>query len=241
MLSAKQYNSDGTLHTTFGEETSVWGDIIHVNGMPWPFLNVEPRKYRFRFLNSAVSRSFALYFVRTTATNTKLPFKVIASDAGLLEGPVQTTSIYVANAERYEIVFDFTSFAGQTIEMRNIAEVNGIGVEEEYENTDKVMRFTVSSTPVTDSSTVPAVLREVPFPTATTNEISHHFRFHRTNSEWRINGVGFEDVENRVLANVPRGTVEIWELENSSGGWTHPIHGESYLNIGYHSSGILQT
>lgn len=231
MLSAKQYNSDGTLHTTFGEDKSVWGDILHVNGMPWPFLNVEPRKYRFRFLNSAVSRSFALYFARTTAVNTKLPFKVIASDAGLLERPVQVSDIYVANAERYEIVFDFTSFAGQKIELRNLPEVNGIGVEEEYEDTDKVMRFVVSSTPVVDTSTVPTTLRAVPFPTATTNEVNHHFRFHRSNSEWQINGVGFEDAENRVLANVPRGTVEIWELENSSGGWTHPIHGKSHSHV----------
>lgn len=228
VLSAKQYNSDGTLHTTVGEDTSLWGDVIHVNGMPWPFLNVEPRKYRFRFLDASVSRSYALYFARTTATNTKLPFQVIASDTGLLEAPVQVTSIYVAVAERYEIVFDFTSFAGQTIELRNLAEVNGIGVEDEYENTDKVMRFVVSATPVVDSSTVPTPLRDVPFPTATSNEIDHHFRFHRTEGEWRINGVGFEDAEHRVLANVPRGTVEIWELENSSGGWTHPIHGKSY-------------
>lgn len=49
-------------------------------------------------------------------------------------------------------------------------------------------------------------------------------RCFRTNSEWRINDVGFADVANRVLAKVPRGKVEIWELENGSGGWTHPIH-----------------
>ena len=70
---------------------------------------------------------------------------------------------------------------------------------------------------------MPANLRTVPFPPASTG-IDHHFRFHRTNGEWRINDVGFMDVENRVLANVPRGTVEIWELENKSGGWTHPVH-----------------
>jgi len=70
---------------------------------------------------------------------------------------------------------------------------------------------------------VPNNLRTVPFPPASTG-IDHHFRFHRTNGEWRINGVGFSDVANRVLAKVPRGKVEIWELENSSGGWTHPIH-----------------
>lgn len=127
-------------------------------------------------------------------------------------------------AERYEIVFDFSSYAGKTIDLRNLERVGGIGTDDDYENTDKVMRFVVSSNlSEPDTSTVPDVLREVPFPPPS-DSIDHHFRFHRTNGEWRINGVGFADVENRVLANVPRGTVEIWELENSSGGWTHPIH-----------------
>lgn len=86
------------------------------------------------------------------------------------------------------------------------------------------MRFVVSPTPVPDPSVVPAKLRDISFAQPATNVINHHFRFHRTNGEWRINGVGFSDAANRVLANVPRGAVEIWELENSSGGWTHPIH-----------------
>ncbi|KKY29688.1 putative bilirubin oxidase [Diaporthe ampelina] len=88
------------------------------------------------------------------------------------------------------------------------------------------MRFVVSSTPVEDTSTVPDLLRSsIPFPVSDTpNTINHHFRFHRSNGEWQINNVVFADVENRVLAKVPRGTTEIWELENSSDGWSHPIH-----------------
>jgi bilirubin oxidase len=93
ILSSKQYNRDGTLFSTVGEEDSLWGDVIHVNGQPWPFLNVEPRKYRLRFLNAAVSRSFAIYFAKTEALNVKLPFQVIASDAGLLTKPVQVSDI----------------------------------------------------------------------------------------------------------------------------------------------------
>lgn len=87
------------------------------------------------------------------------------------------------------------------------------------------MRFIVSSTAVTDPSVVPATLRSVPFPTSNTPDvIDHHFRFHRSNSQWMINNEVFADAANRVLADVPRGTVEIWELENSSDGWTHPVH-----------------
>jgi bilirubin oxidase len=184
---------------------------------------VEPRKYRFRFLNAAISRNFALYFVRSTNIDAKLPFQVIASDSGLLDHPVQVSDLMISSAERYEVVFDFSVYAGQAIELRNLPKANGIGVDEDYLNTNKVMRFTVSNDMVVDTSVVPQSLRQVPFPQPSTG-IDHHFRFHRTNSEWRINGIGFADVENRVLAKVPRGTVEIWELENSSGGWTHPIH-----------------
>ncbi|KAF2645789.1 phenol oxidase A [Massarina eburnea CBS 473.64] len=223
ILTCKFYNKDGTLKTSQGEETSLWGDVIHVNGQPWPFFNVEPRKYRFRILDSAISRNFDLFFVKSTATSTRLPFQVIASDSGLLERPVQVTDLKNAVAERYEIVFDFSQYAGQSIELRNDQDAGGIGVDDKFDNTDKVMKFVVSGTQVTDTSKVPTALRTVPFPPASSG-IDHHFRFHRTNSEWRINGVGFEDAANRVLASVPRGKVEIWELENSSGGWTHPIH-----------------
>ncbi|RSL86628.1 Bilirubin oxidase [Fusarium floridanum] len=224
ILSSKQYNEDGTVFSTAGEKDSLWGDVIEVNGQPWPSLKVEPRKYRFRFLNAAISRSFALYFVNSNALNSRLGFQVIASDTGLLSKPIQVSDIYVSMAERYEIVFDFSKYAGQTLELRNLEKVGGIGTDDDYENTDKVMRFVVSSDTVEDNSTVPEKLRDIPFARPETNEINHHFRFHRTNGEWRINGVGFTDAANRVLAKVPRGTVEIWELENSSGGWTHPIH-----------------
>lgn len=63
------------------------------NGVPWPYFDVEPRKYRFRLLDAAVSRSFSLYFVDTSDENTRIPFQVIASDSGLLEEPVTTSKL----------------------------------------------------------------------------------------------------------------------------------------------------
>ncbi|KAI1311397.1 Cupredoxin [Xylaria venustula] len=223
ILSSKFYNQNGTLQSQLQEMTSTWGDVIHVNGEPWPFLDVQPRKYRFRFLDTGISRNFALHFTRSTDTTVKIPFQVIASDTGLLEIPVTVDTLLIAMAERYEVVFDFTQFAGQSVDLRNLPGVGGFGVDQDFENTDKVMRFNVAADPVDDPSTVPANLREVPFP-PDTEGVDQHFLFHRQHGQWLINGVGFEDVANRVLANVPRGTVEIWELENKSGGWTHPIH-----------------
>ncbi|KAJ3579290.1 hypothetical protein NPX13_g1273 [Xylaria arbuscula] len=200
ILSSKFYNQNGTLQSQLEEDTSTWGDVIHVNGQPWPFLDVQPRKYRFRLLDTGISRNYALYFARSTNTNGQLPFQVIASDSGLLDIPVTVNQLFIAVAERYEVVFDFAPFAGQQIELRNLEDVGGFGVDDDFENTDKVMRFNRQRASTSTSSSTGK--------TASGSSTVLALRTLRTGS-W---------------PNVPRGTVEIWELENRSGGWTHPIH-----------------
>lgn len=125
-------------------------------------------------------------------------------------------------AERWEIIIDFTAFKGQTIDMMNMRDV---GADEDYAATDKVMRFTIGSTitDLTNNGATPANLRTLPFPPSKTT-IDRTFKFERSNGEWQINGVTFSDIKNRILAKPQRGVLEVWELENSSGGWSHPIH-----------------
>ncbi|KAL9944218.1 hypothetical protein D7B24_009520 [Verticillium nonalfalfae] len=220
ILSAKQYNSDGSLFSPAGVDDSLYGDVIHVNGQPWPYFKVEPRKYRLRFLNAAISRTFFLYFESSKKPGTKLDFKVIASDTGLLTSPQNAKDLYISMAERYEVVFDFTNFKGQNVTLRNTKD---FAPDKDFLHTDKVMRFVVAGNGPADSSSVPTALRKVDFPPHKQG-VDHHFLFHRQGSDWRINGVTFADVKNRVLARPKRGLVEVWELENSSGGWSHPIH-----------------
>ncbi|CCF32115.1 bilirubin oxidase [Colletotrichum higginsianum] len=219
ILSAKQYNKDGTLYSPANEETSLYGDVIHVNGQPWPYLKVEPRKYRFRLLDAAISRTFLLYL--EDLNQNKIKFDVISSDAGLLTGPQNVQELYISMAERYEIVVDFSNYKGQNVTLRN---TRGFAPDKDYLHTDKVMRFVVGGDSVSDKSDVPSALRAVPFPKHKTG-VDQHFLFHRQGSDWRINGVIFADANNRVLAKPKRGTIEVWELENSSGGgWSHPVH-----------------
>ncbi|KAB5522929.1 bilirubin oxidase [Coniochaeta sp. 2T2.1] len=221
VLSAKQYNSDGSLYSPANEDDSLFGDIIHVNGQPWPYLAVEPRKYRLRFLNAAISRTFFLYFESSKKAGEKQEFNVIASDAGLLTSPQKVKDLYISMAERYEVVVDFSKFKGENVTLRN---TKAFAPDKDFLHTDKVMRFVVGDKSVDDPSQLPSTLRNVPFPTHKTG-VDQHFLFHRSGSEWRINGITFADVKNRVLAKPKRGTVEVWELENSSGGgWSHPIH-----------------
>jgi bilirubin oxidase len=218
-LNSKQYNSDGTLFSPASETVSLWGDVIHVNGQPWPFHKVEPRKYRLRFLDTAISRAFKLTFEDDAGK--KIPFHVIASDAGLMTKPVPSDNLEISMAERWEVVIDFKGYEGKNITLKNARDVQA---DEDYNSTDKVMRFVVGKevTSTVDNA-LPDSLRNVPFP-PTKSGVDRSFRFERTGGEWKVNGVTFSDINNRILAKPPRGAVEIWELENSSGGWSHPVH-----------------
>jgi bilirubin oxidase len=221
-LAAKQYKSNGDLFSPASELVSLFGDVIHVNGQPWPYLKVEPRKYRFRMLDTSISRAFQLYFEQDTKTGKKIDFKVIASDAGLLSQAVTVNQLEIAMAERYELVFDFSPYAGQNLTMRNNRDVQA---DEDYNSTDKVMKFIVGRTvtDTTNNGAVPAVFAPLDLPAPSTH-VDHSFKFERKDGEWKINGVAFSDVKNRILAKPSRGATELWELENSSGGWSHPVH-----------------
>ena len=82
------FGADGQLVYDDNSESSVMGDVILINGKPWPTMQVEPRKYRFRILNASVSRSYR--FALTQADNVykaDLPMTVIATDGGLMPKP----------------------------------------------------------------------------------------------------------------------------------------------------------
>jgi bilirubin oxidase len=218
-LSSKQYNADGTLFSPAGETDSLWGDVIHVNGQPWPFHKVEPRKYRLRFLDASISRAFKLTFEES---NKKIPFQVIGADTGLLTRPVTSDNLEISMAERWEIVVDFSAYAGKNVTVKNGRDVQH---DEDYNSTDKVMQFVVG-TQVTNqqgNGNVPGFLRNVEFPSRKSG-IDRSFKFEKSGGQWTVNGVTFADVQNRILAKPQRGQVEIWELENGAGGWSHPIH-----------------
>lgn len=218
-MSSKQYNRDGTLFDPKDETDSLFGDVIHVNGQPWPFHKVEPRKYRLRFLNAAISRAFKLTF---EVNGKAVDFNVIGADTGLLTKPVQSSNLEISMAERWEVVFDFAQFSGKNVTLKNGRDVQH---DEDYAATDKVMQFIVGKDvkDITNNGNLPSVLRNVPFPPMKSG-VDRSFKFGKSGGAWTINGVTFADVKNRILAKPQRGAIEVWELENSSGGWSHPVH-----------------
>ena len=228
------FAKDGKLAYMDRDHSGLWGDVILVNGVPWPFHEVERRFYRFRVLLATLSRSMNLKFVnvRTGAT---LPTYVVATDGGLTV-PQQITSWRHAGAERYEIMVDFKDCrVGDTVELRNSSNKNNV----DYLHTGKVMQFRVTSDP-TESRwnsvrTPPAEeLHPVMGKTRAASRRTRNIDLEHDDqtNEFMINGMTWADVQAgnwNVFADdsgsPPRpGDCEVWRIENKSGGWYHPLH-----------------
>ena len=107
IVSDLMFNADGSLLFDSSDEKGLYGDVISVNGVPWPVMQVARRKYRFRILNASVSRSYAWYL------DNGAPMWVVATDAGLVPVPQRVTSFRHGVSERYEVVIDFREVSPQ--------------------------------------------------------------------------------------------------------------------------------
>ncbi|MBD1836086.1 multicopper oxidase domain-containing protein [Cyanobacteria bacterium FACHB-472] len=212
IIQDKQFGSDGRLIFDDQGEDSQMGDIIVVNGVPWPRMEVANRKYRFRILNGSISRSYKL------ALSTGDDLIVIGTDAGLMSAPARVKNMRLGNAERYEVIIDFSKYpVGTKVVLQNL----GLPNNDDYDGTEQIMRFDVVRRE-TDDSSIPSTLRYVQPISASSAVRTREFRYERTNGLWVINGKTWD--RNRDDANPQIGDVEIWRLYNNSGGWFHPIH-----------------
>jgi len=99
-----------------------FGDLPVVNGSIYPYLDVEPRPYRFRILNGANSRFFNLYFnlaKRATDIPSLVPFTQIGSDGGFLPKPATLNKVLLGPAERADVILDFSGLDGKTVTLSN--------------------------------------------------------------------------------------------------------------------------
>lgn len=126
-----------------------FGDVICVNGKSWPYLEVEPRRYRFRVLDGSNARMYALQ-ISDEDGNTSHPtvpiIWQIGSDGGLFDKPVAINSfvpftwdptdttqtpfgspvfdsprLFITPSERMDIIIDFSGFKGKTFTLVNDA------------------------------------------------------------------------------------------------------------------------
>ena len=205
----------------------MFGDFILVNGKAWPYLDVQPRKYRLRLLNGSDSR---FYDLRIPGVQ----FFQIGSDGGLLEAPLKRNNILIGPGERIDVIVDFSApeLWGQRLIMKNNARSPyPFGDTPNPHTSGIIMAFNVV-TPLNnpDTSVIPSTLRNTPTVVAArpTNkrelvlfeEMDEYGRLLPSLGTADKGALSFMD---ELTENPALGATEVWEIYNTTPD-AHPIH-----------------
>jgi len=193
----------------------VLGDVILVNGAPWPVMEVSNTKYRFRLLNASNARRYELALDPEPLEGA--PFVQVGSDGGLLGAPIGHRTVPIAQAERFDVVIDFSEYeVGMEVTLKNRL---GDG------RTSDVMRFRVNRRE-REESAVPDRLSDMgEFETLDESAATLTRRFRFTQSAgggatmWTVNGEAFDP--GRVHVGPELGSTEVWEFVTDA---HHPVH-----------------
>ena len=156
-------------------------------------------------------------------------FTYIANDGNLLPAPLlNQNKVNLGVAERADIIVDFSKYALGTVLyfVNRLTQDDTRGPKDVKAPGTRVLKIVVDrDPPEPDVSRVPNVLRPLP-PLPNAEELAtlpvRRWVFARKGGMWTVN-------DRLVNVNSPRvkiqkGSAEIWELVNPSGGWHHPIH-----------------
>ena len=244
ILNDKVLDNKCQLHTDiFGaHQNNLYGDINLVSGIPWPKMPLEPKWYRFRLLNAAVSRPYLIKIKDDQLKDISQDIcKVIAADGGYRNTPVSfpTGGLLISVAERYEIVCDFTNFKGKSIYLWNDYDPIAMKDVPYFCNSHLIANLQIGSTAQPNSPTFEEKIT-TPEPLKPMNKVlseddlttainmanagqSHRvFKFGRSNGHWTINGETWDTMK-IAASDVGQNTWELWRFE-TGGGWFHPIH-----------------
>jgi bilirubin oxidase len=222
VIQAKSFQDTGALD--FGVDGGE-GNTTVVNGNTWPFVNVEPRRYRFRFLNASNANPYNLVLA-SDVNGTPVPDRVwqIGADGGFLPAPVLVPNVLLHIAERADVIIDFAGLTQGTV----LYLVNNEGTAA---TTGQVVQFRVGALTSAEGTT-PA--NALVLPTRTPLGAATFVRKVSVNDGIGAAAKLLGTVDNTGLAvpmfwadnvteNPQFGATEIWQIHNFEGS-DHPIH-----------------
>jgi len=143
-----------------------FGNMMMVNGNTWPYLDVEKRRYRFRFLNGCDARFLILDFSGVPGVEVWM----IGNEGGFLAAPVNLTAtngnkLLMGPAERADVIVDFTNVPNGNYVLGNVgpdAPFGELPIEPDEladpNSTGQIMQFRVGPALAADKSTPPQFL-----------------------------------------------------------------------------------
>jgi spore coat protein A len=240
MIQDRSFNADGSLlyppapngtHPVWMQE--FFGNAICVNGKASPYLEVEPRKYRFRMVNGSNSRFYHLTLVPADRAGKPKgepadapPFIQIGSDGGLLPAPLRMHYLISSPGERLDIVIDFSQHKGAHLAMTNDAPAPYARGGEIVPS--DVMLFKVTK-PLSgpDTSSIPDAL--VPWSALDPAHAVRERTLALTEMDRPSDGytmIGLLDNkhwDDPISEDPKAGSMEIWSFANTTGD-VHPMH-----------------
>jgi spore coat protein A len=239
MIQDRLINADGSLlypvsDNSDPEVPAFWvpeffGDTVLVNGKVWPFLEVEPRKYRFRILNSSNARFYHLTLNDSRSDGHRLAgaapqFIVIGTDGGFLPAPIRVSEVTIAPSERFDIVIDFSGAEGKFFLLSNDAKAP-------FPDGDDVIPADVMLFKVTarqqgrDSGPVPSRLPAAdPIDLRAASRVRDLVLIENASAQDNpIEGLISAHWMDAVTETPRAGGTEVWRIINTTGD-AHPIH-----------------
>jgi spore coat protein A len=239
VLQDKTFNRDGSMFyptqgvTQYHPEwvPEFFGDVAVVNAKIWPFVDVEPRRYRLRIVNGSQSRFYNLQFADENSGRS-LPFAQIGAEGGLLRAPVPMTALLIAPGERADIVIDFAGHRNRSFIVTNNARapypMGGRATLSQLFKirVNRTLQGTDTTTPAANLQLPP--LLALPAPSVTRVQHLSETLDPITGAPTHLNvedapyleeQTHLPDVTTRPVA----GAVEDWLLVNTTAD-THPIH-----------------
>jgi FtsP/CotA-like multicopper oxidase with cupredoxin domain len=226
-------------------KNNLYGDINLVSGIPFPRMLLEPKWYRFRFLNAAVSRPYYLKLKLEGASGLEdVAHKIcyiIGADGGYRSTPVTfpESGLLIGVAERYDVVCNLGEYKERTIYLWNDKHVKAMDKVPYFCYSHLVAKMIVSSQVSTsndifnseiDSNFALNIVKNVfsmddlqlARSMAERGDYHRKMVFGRSNGHWSINGETW-DTYKIAAEDVGQNTWELWLFE-TGGGWFHPIH-----------------
>lgn len=240
MVQDRRFGPDGSLVYPVAQNGThpVWlqeffGDVNCVNGKVSPYLDVEPRKYRFRMLNASNSRFYHLKMLPSDAEGNVAgelkdapPFHQIGTDVGLLETPMPLRFLTISPAERIDMIIDFSEHGGKNLVMVNDAPAPYPRAGNIVPGEVLLFRVTKPLS-ATDHSALPRTLVPVSAlnPSEAVGERLLSLTEVKRPSDGRtvIGLLGGKHWDDPVTENPRAGSSEIWSFANTTED-THPIH-----------------
>ena len=217
---------------------------IFVNGTLHPYQNIPSQVVRLRLLNGSSMRAYNFGFTAN------LPFKLIATDAGLIDSAITLTRILLSPGERVEILLDLQGKNGDTIFLKNFsseipngvygaATVTGMGgatITGYDQNPLNGLDYNILQLNIVGQTTTPIPITTIPTTLVTNTpwDVSlindtKNFRLapesmgptFMVQGPFRIDGVNFDmDSINRICY---LNNIEKWRWTNNTS-LAHPIH-----------------